>query len=63
MLEEITQRTQATSKANGLAPTDRKNCFERILGVRCGHIRGIEHKPPIVVSMYNQEQPMTQQPP
>ena len=44
-------------------PKDTQNCFEKILGVRRGHIRGIGRKPSTVVSMYDQEQPLTQPPP
>ncbi|KAL7606834.1 hypothetical protein Lser_V15G19184 [Lactuca serriola] len=63
LLFEISQQTQASSEASGLTPKDTQNCFEKILGVRRGHIRGIGRKPSTVVSMSDQEQPLTQPPP
>ena len=60
LLFEISQQTQASSEASGLTPKDTQNCFEKILGVRRGHIRGIGRKPSTVMSMYDQDQSLTQ---
>ena len=62
LLFEISQQTQVSSEVSGLTTKNTQNCFEKILGVRRGHIRGIGRKPSTVVSMYDQEQPLTQPP-
>ena len=63
LVQEINHQTQASFAASNLTPSDTRKCFERILGVRHGHIRGIGCKPPTVVFMYDQEQLITQEPP